>query len=179
MNEITHLMLLVGIILLFFLTRITYSAKERKKKYYIGKAEKVIKRLESFQGDMREARCLSYLRKINPYVFEELILTAFQTKGFTIERNTSYSHDGGIDGKLFQENKTILIQAKRYSSYIQAKHIKDFEQLIAGSGVHKGYFIHTGKTSKEMLNRYRNGKIQIISGHLLIELILTSQKEKV
>lgn len=55
MNEITHLMLLVGIILLFFLTRRTYSAKERKKKYYIGKAEKVIKRLESFQGDMREA----------------------------------------------------------------------------------------------------------------------------
>lgn len=177
MNCTNLLILFLGISFFFLLIRKSPSIKARRKRKNIDKAYQVIHTLRSFEGEGREARCLSYLRKINPYVFEELLLTAFQNRGFSIERNKRYSHDGGIDGKIFLNDKPILIQAKRYKSYVQAKHIRDFEQIVLSSGIGTGYFIHTGKTSKEVLSRYRNSQIKIISGKQLIKLILNFKNE--
>jgi len=57
---------------------------------------------------------IAYLRKIDPYVFEELLLEALLSKGFKITRNKRYSGDGGIDWQsllqgaaLFHSGKTI------------------------------------------------------------------------
>ncbi|MEX6059375.1 restriction endonuclease [Enterobacter hormaechei] len=41
---------------------------------------------------------INYLRKIDPFVFEELLLEGFEAHGFRTIRNKRYTGDGGIDG---------------------------------------------------------------------------------
>lgn len=148
------------------------SIKVLRHKRYVGKGEKVIFKLKSFSGDYKEQRILTYLRKINPYVFEELVLTALENKNYVIRRNNSYSGDGGIDGVVLLDNKTILIQAKRYQGHVKTLHIDNFADLIKRKGASGGYFIHTGKTAAKSYLNYKGTDIQIISGQKLIDLIL-------
>lgn len=112
---------------------------------------------------------INYLRKIDPFVFEELILSAIQLKGFKIKRNKKYTGDGGIDGVFYDNNnQLILLQAKRYKGHIQKQHLEDFLTLVHQKKARKGLFIHTGKTSLKSLENYKHSKIQIVSGNKLL-----------
>ena len=59
-------------------------------------------------------RQIHYLRQVNPFLFEEMILTALKRHGFKIKRNRRYTGDGGIDGQAWWNGQHYLIQAKRY-----------------------------------------------------------------
>ncbi len=98
-----------------------------------------------------------------------MLLSAFKNKGFKIKRNKRYTNDGGIDGIIFNsKGDKILIQAKRYKSYINPKHVKEFESLVERQKCF-GFFIHTGKTGTKSYSF--NKSIKIISGSKLLELI--------
>ena len=162
---------LLATILLFF----SFAGKKERKRQRknIKTADKIIKQLSSFSGENKEARILGYLRKIDPFVFEELLLTSFEKQGYFIERNDRYTGDGGIDGRVYLNGKLFLIQAKRYKSYVNTKHLSDFLQLVnLTEQAEGGYFIHTGKTGKEAYQFYKNSRIEIISGNKLINLII-------
>lgn len=113
---------------------------------------------------------IAYLRKIDPYVFEELLLTAIEQKQHVVVRNVKYSHDGGIDGEFLLNDKKVLIQAKRYRSYIKTAHVLEFKSKCEVLGV-KGLFIHTGKT-RSSAKLISGDSIEIISGAKLISLLL-------
>lgn len=152
---------------------ILFTGRTRKRQQRnVHTAEQVLKKLNGFIGESLDARILGYLRKIDPFVFEELLLTSFQRKGFTIQRNQRYTGDGGIDGRVYFKGKLFLIQAKRYKSYVNTRHLADFSSLIVKNSAEGGYFIHTGKTGKETYQFYKNSKIEIISGKKLIKLII-------
>lgn len=130
-------------------------------------AKKVYKKLQK----MDKAQIFVYLRKIDPFVFEELLLYSFQKKGFKVYRNKRYTGDGGIDGKVKIDGKIRLIQAKRYSGYINMEHVKEFITLC--NSEHKGgFFIHCGKTGSETkMIALNDNIIEIISGNKLMTLI--------
>lgn len=116
-------------------------------------------------------RMIVYLRKINPYVFEELVLTAFARKGFRVTRNRRYSGDGGIDGRLTVDGKRVLVQCKRYLSHICAEHVADFARICEREGC-TGVFVHTGRTgrkSREVAAQWRT--VTFISGDTLADLM--------
>ena len=97
------------------------------------------------------ARVLGYLRKVDPYLFEEALLTAFENANIHAHRNPSYSGDGGLDGALTFRGRRVLIQAKRYRSHIIAAHVLDFAACCLRHGSQAkpcrgGLFIHTGRT---------------------------------
>ena len=118
----------------------------------------------------------SYLRKIDPFVFEELILHTFKMKGFKIKRNKKYTGDGGIDGKVVIDNQLYLIQAKRYSNFINPRHIENFASLCKSYNT-KGFFIHTGKTGPESRNITKQFKnIEIISGSKLFDFFIENKE---
>lgn len=150
-----------------------------KKKSYskhdknIAKAKKILQKLRCFKGDFKSKSQFTYLQKINPYVFEELLLTCFEERGFCIERSKSYSGDGGLDGKVWIDDVLIYLQAKCYGKgkHIKAKHVAEFRQLIISNNV-KGLFIHTGKTGLKAYNNAYNESIDIISGNKLLKLIM-------
>ncbi|HIP33646.1 MAG TPA: restriction endonuclease [Crocinitomix sp.] len=150
-------------IVLFFLSK----KKNKRHIYNINLSKKLLIKINSFSNSGQK---INYLRKINPFVFEELLLSAFEKKGYQIKRNKKYTGDGGVDGIVFKEKQKYLIQAKRYSSYINLSDLKKFEQLIIKKQC-KGFFIHTGKTGNKTYTNFNSKIISIISGNKLIDLL--------
>lgn len=125
--------------------RRTVSGRVRRHRRYRKTAQRVLERLPQLPSD--GAR-LSYLRKINPYVFEELLLLALEKQGLEVIRNRSYSGDGGLDGQVFINGERWLIQAKRYSRSISPQHIQAFGKLLAREGCGGFLFIPVGRGVK-------------------------------
>ncbi|HFW3714464.1 TPA: restriction endonuclease [Salmonella enterica subsp. enterica serovar 6,7:y:-] len=150
----------------------TASARIRRHRRYRKTAERVRERLPQLATD--GAR-LSYLRKINPYVFEDLLLLSFERQGLKVMKNPSYSGDGGLDGQVFIDGKRWLIQAKRYSRSISPQHVREFGELLTREDC-CGFFIHTGRTGNKSYTCLQNLRmVQLISGERLLNLLAGRQ----
>ena len=151
--------------------------RKGKHKSMIKQSKKLLRQLNNQQFRDNPARFFGYVRKVNPFVFEELLLTTFAKRGFKIKRNKAYTGDGGIDGKVRINNQWWLIQAKRYQSHINPKHVEDYKSVIGHNNYAGGLFIHTGKTGgKSYGNMTVNGgqNIVLVSGHNLHTFISKS-----
>lgn len=138
-------------------------ARRRKK------ARRISQKIQSFKED---GAIIAYLRKIDPFVFEELLLDAFEAAGVTVIRNKRYTGDGGIDGQIYYEGRRIPIQAKRYKQHINKAHMEAFTEVTARRKAPFGIFIHTGITGKGS-SEVAHGSIPIliISGDRLVRLV--------
>ncbi|MDL4914904.1 MAG: restriction endonuclease [Enterobacterales bacterium endosymbiont of Blomia tropicalis] len=144
------------------------TSSQRCHRRYRATAERVLQRLPQLAGD---AQRLVYLRRINPYAFEELLLLALERQGHPVQRNASYSGDGGLDGQVFIDGHRWLIQAKRYGKTITPAHIRNFGTLLLRERC-GGFFIHTGRTgnlSRLLLHAYP--QVRLISGQRLLNLL--------
>lgn len=138
----------------------------KKKRWRVKSSYRALKQLNKMESP---AQKFSYLRKVDPFVFEEMILSSLKKAGVKIKRNKKYTGDGGVDGKLYIDGRLILIQAKRYANHIEPKHVREFSELCHR---HKsfGLFVHTGKTgAKSLGSAGRN--VVIISGHKLLSML--------
>lgn len=144
------------------------SVRHRRHKLKQQSARRVLERIKTLPGFPQK---ISYLRKIDPFVFEELLLHAFADAGFKITRNAKYTGDGGIDGRFCVDGRNFLIQAKRYSSWVSTAHIQQLDMLAKREGS-LAVFCHTGKTRKQTLDAFKAHKrVMIISGEALISLV--------
>ena len=134
----------------------------------VEKSKRIISKIITFQHDGQR---FSYLRKINHFVFEEVILTAFENMGHLPIRNSRYTRDGGIDGQVFIKGKKYLIQAKRYSKYIDNKDVAKFVELCRSAKL-KGLFVHTGKTGWSSHKKAFMSNVDIVSGSRMISLVV-------
>ena len=172
-NEI--LLIIVGCLFLCYSIYLKYFKEKYSHTWRKKSANKVLEKIKHFDSP----QVFAYLRKVEPFIVEELILSALdQREEIKIQRNKRYTGDNGIDGKFVLKNKEVnikfIVQVKRYSSYINPKHLKEFEEQIIKEKAYKGLFIHTGKTSKNLLEVSKNNdKLEIISGERLINLIRT------
>lgn len=144
------------------------TVSQRRHRRYQKQATRALLRLPQLRD---EAARTVWLRKMNPYVFEEMLLTALSRQGLRIQRNARYSGDGGADGKVWINGRCWLIQAKRYSATISAAHVSAFGLLTEREGC-PGLFVHTGRTgevSREAFRRYDD--IILISGQRLLWLL--------
>ncbi|WP_019025499.1 MULTISPECIES: restriction endonuclease [unclassified Thioalkalivibrio] len=149
----SHPWLLAAALTSFFAIALGWAFLPRARssqRYRIKQSRKILERLPHLAGEVgshsHRARVLSYLRKIDPFTFEEMLLEAFKRAGFPIKRNKRYTGDGGIDGRVRIDGVWCFIQAKRYSSYVSAQHVRDFQALCDRMRT-PGLFIHTGRTS--------------------------------
>lgn len=147
-----------------------------KHKKNIKIAKKIYNRINEIKNT-NKGWIFTYLRKIDPFVFEELILHSFRQKGYKIKRNKKYTGDGGIDGKVIINKQTYFIQAKRYTDFINPRHVENFAALCQKHKV-KGYFIHTGKTGQKSFDIKKEHKsIEIISGNKLYDFFINKKEE--
>ena len=159
---------LFGALLLFFKYE-KASHRWRKKS-----ASKTLQKVRQFEND---GQVISYLRKLDPFVFEELLLLAIsENLNCTVIHNRKYTGDGGVDGKfiLHQGNskKLYLIQAKRYSSHINHNDILKLSKEVENQKAFRGLFIHTGKSGKQSWkNSFNVSNVEIVSGEKLVELV--------
>jgi len=163
---------ILSITLLFvIIAAISYFLFRKKRhQWYIRRAKQIYHRINASESSYSPAQLMTYLRHINPYVFEELLLYAFQCKGYKTIHNHRYSGDGGIDGQVVIDGKRIPIQAKRYSSYIRHEHVAAFARIITLRRKPYGLFIHTGRTGKKGYEP-SSEIVRIISGEQLLNLL--------
>lgn len=150
------------------------SGRKRRHRRNIQNGIKVIEKIKTFQIPAAQ---ISYLRKIDCFVFEEIILTSLNKLGYKIQRNKRYTGDGGIDGYVKIHGMPTYIQAKRYHHYIRKTDLEEFAHLCR-SHDKCGLFVHTGKTGKktwEILEKKPH--IDIISGSRLLDLVLHKKFE--
>lgn len=146
------------------------AIKWGKKRHLLSKIEasQHLRRLKKID---HPAKQIAYIRKVNPFVFEEMILTAIKKRGHKIIRNKRYTGDGGIDGQAIIHNKHYLIQAKRYKGHINPKHVIAFAAICKRQNK-RGLFVHTGKTGAKSLQVAKNTKMEMISGNRLLNLLM-------
>lgn len=126
--------------------------------------------LQKINSIEHAAQRFSYLRKVDPFTFEEMILTALDREGHPIKRNKRYTGDGGIDGRVEINGDKFLVQAKRYKSHINPKDVSAFVSLCEQ---HKrsGLFVHTGKTGPASKAAMASSVVQLVSGDKLLFLL--------
>lgn len=159
----------VGIFHILIILFLYFIYKKSRKKWRVRASYRYLKKIRSISGDNKFARTISYLRKIDPFIFEEMILSVIQEQKFKIYRNKKYTGDGGIDGRFKVGRKIYYIQAKRYQSHIAKKHVEEFNYIVARDKV-KGVFIHTGKTGKGSKN-IASKNVSFISGEKLVNFL--------
>ncbi|MGI9296069.1 MAG: restriction endonuclease [Pseudomonadales bacterium] len=161
----------VVIILLALLVQVFRRAWSRRIPWRIRSARRALKTLRAIRGDYANQQRFAYLRKLDPFVFEELVLLCFSERGLRVKRSP-YTRDGGIDGTVWlNDQRPVLVQSKRYARHIQAHHVREFAQLLARRH-QAGVFVHTGRTGKASWQASRQAELQMISGPRLQRLIL-------
>lgn len=158
---------LAGLVLLYWPGRRRRSSRHDRRQ---AQARRVLEKLTEIPHFGQK---FSYLRKIDPFTFEELLLEAFERRGYEVIRNARYTGDGGIDGRVIINDEVWFIQAKRYTDHIAIGHVRDFQQLLDASQC-RGFFCHTGKTREGTRSHIRSdGRVVLISGQRLLDLITT------
>lgn len=156
--------ILIGL-LVILLVGIVFLPKPRSRhKKNIDKSQLILKKLRSFEHD---GAVINYLRKIDPFVFEEVLLTAFSDLKINIIRNMKYTGDGGIDGRIVFNGKIVLLQAKRYAGPVKTSDINELSDKCLEANT-RGLFIHTGTTPKKSAPP---ANVTVVSGSKLVQLI--------
>lgn len=120
--------------------------------------------------------------KNSPSFFERLVVDLLLKMGYGYDNDSGFvtgqSHDGGIDGIIFQDKlglDRIYIQAKRYA--LDNKVGRATLQAFIGAmeDVQKGVFITTSQFTNEAIsyaNKQQQKQIKLIDGTLLSELLI-------
>lgn len=154
------------IMLILAIPAYIYGRGLRRHAVKLKQAKKVFKKIQEIKSF---PQTIAYLRKIDPYVYEELILHALKQTGYRVKRNKRYSGDGGIDGKVWVNGKLHYVQAKRYSKYINKAHVQEFNHITKRDKV-GGLFIHSGITGKGSKSEV-SSNVQMISGEKMVNLV--------
>ena len=118
-----------------------------------------------------DAVVIAYLRKVDPLVLEELVLTVLEERGVFVLGGQSYSGDGGIDGQfLWPGRGWHAIQVKRYSSAIRPEHVSAFASVVRRQ-FRGGVFVHTGRTGPMSELMIRDSGIHLLSGSTLAQSV--------
>lgn len=180
LNDLKPLFLLIeklppeGWAFIFLFGFVLFAIQWGKKRHLLCQLEAMqqLKRLKRINSPEKQ---LTLLRGVNPFVFEEMILTAIKKSGFQIKRNKRYTADGGIDGQATIKGVEYLIQAKRYKNYINPAHVQEFGFICKKQGK-RGLFIHTGKTGAKSSKISKSHNLEMISGNRLLNMLTNSQK---
>lgn len=159
--------LLLGALLLLFIFTSNYKPRHVFNRWV---AKKHLARLKRIP---HAAQQFGFIRTVNPYIFEEMVLTSFQRAGCKVKRSTRYSGDGGKDGEVKVAGRWHYVQSKRYQSHIKVQHVAAFRALCEKRKV-RGVFVHCGRTSKGSWSALGN-EVTMISGHKLMRLLVEHQ----
>jgi restriction system protein len=148
-----------------------------KHQHNVQRAGQILELLRSQTSAMDSEQALKIvigsLRRIDPFVFEELLLHCFKDAGYQVVRNQRYTGDDGVDGRIYRDGKLYLLQAKRYAGLIDAAHLREFENTVRRYSAAGGFFVHTGRTgdTAKAVSR-QQGQVMLLSGMGLVDFVL-------
>jgi len=129
-------------------TLIRFIFRKKGERWRVRYSRKWLKNFRKNASKYSRGQQLEYIQKIEHFVFEEILLSCFEERGYRIQR-TRYTNDGGVDGTTFLNGNRVIIQAKRYSVPIGKQDVRKFIKLVNhGFRRKRGLFIHTSTASK-------------------------------
>lgn len=121
----------------------------------------LVRRLAALQ---HEGAVINYLRKVDPFVVEEVVLTLLEERGIFVLRNRAYTGDGGVDGAFWWPGRGWhAVQCKRYSSAVKPAHAREFCDLVKRR-YRGGVFVHTGRTGDTSQEALAAPSLFVLSG---------------
>ena len=123
-----------------------------------------------------KSELLDYLKGIDPYDFEKVILILLKKMGYGEMVETKKSGDGGIDGVMNEDKlglERIYIQAKRYTAgNVQETDIRNFIGAMSGD-TSKGVFVTTSAFAQKAIAKADSAhhRIILIDGDKLADLM--------
>ena len=142
----------------------------RRHRCNIRQSIRILSKIRTFEHD---GQVVAYLKTIDPYVFEEMVVQLFKEAGFLIWLTPSYSGDGGVDGKAYHSTSGwCLIQSKRYGRAIRTQHIYDFIGVV---GRKRGCFVHSGTSTSAIRAHLQGSRVRMLSGSLFVACIRNPQ----
>lgn len=111
------------------------------------------------------AQRFAFIRKVDHFLWEEILMTCFEERGYRIAR-TKMTRDGGVDGYVTIDGELVAVQAKRYKGNISKAHVLALAELVERTpSISRGVFIHTGRTSMPIRSYFNaSDKIDVIGG---------------
>lgn len=168
-SNLIHIALMIAGLIVIAIS--TLARGRVKKRRHLRMQATASRQLDTINGLPEFRQRFAYLRKINHFVFEEMLLEALERAGHKVYRNSRYTGDGGIDGRVKINNAFYIIQAKRYSSHIDKQDVITLAALASRMNCN-GLFCHTGKTRDSVKAIVTaNNHIEIISGQRLLDLL--------
>lgn len=122
------------------------------------------------------------IKSTDPKMFEHLVVELLVAMGYgdkDTAQVTQYSHDGGIDGIIYEDKlglDKIYIQAKHWKNSVGSQEVQQFSGALAGKKASKGIFITTSTFTKGAISfaeTVSNQKIILIDGVKLSQLMFT------
>lgn len=168
-----------------------YAAFNVTHKPYSGKlvaiGEEILtpaEQLEKAYNEYRDNVAAELLDKVkeakDPKMFEHLVVELLVAMGYgdkDTAQVTQYSHDGGIDGIIYEDKlglDKIYIQAKHWKNSVGSQEVQQFSGALAGKKASKGIFITTSTFTKGAISfaeTVSNQKIILIDGIKLSQLM--------
>lgn len=140
--------------------------------------------LEKAYNEYRDNVAAELLDKVkeskDPKMFEHLVVELLVAMGYgdkDTAQVTQYSHDGGIDGIIYEDKlglDKIYIQAKHWKNSVGSQEVQQFSGALAGKKASKGIFITTSTFTKGAISfaeTVSNQKIILIDGVKLSQLM--------
>lgn len=142
--------------------------------------------LEKAYNEYRDNVAAELLDKVKeakePKMFEHLVVELLVAMGYgdkDTAQVTQYSHDGGIDGIIYEDKlglDKIYIQAKHWKNSVGSQELQQFSGALAGKKASKGIFITTSNFTKGAISfaeTVSNQKIILIDGVKLSQLMFS------
>lgn len=134
----------------------------------VAASRRLLTLLATFQ---HEGAVINYLRKIDPFVMEELVLSLLESQGLFVLRSRAYTGDGGVDGAFYWPGRGWhAVQVKRYSGAINPAHARAFRDH-ARKHYRGGVLVHTGRTGDQSQEAMAPAGLFLLSGSTLTRSI--------
>lgn len=141
----------------------------------VHRSRRVISALSKFDGEHLEPRALAYLRKVDPLVFEDVVLSMLEADGCFVLRNRRYTGDGGLDGRFWWPGGgRWAVQCKRYTGHVDPRDVEQFARLVRDSFA-GGIFVHTGRTGNMSYRLISGSNVLLLSGFDLVHAMTGRQ----
>ncbi len=140
--------------------------------------DEMLERAQKIYLNNLKNEMLTRLKQVEPIKFEKIVLILMEKMNYGVGSMTKISHDGGIDGIVYEDElglEKIYLQAKRYTeNKVTEKDMIHFIGALSRSKVNKGVFITTSNYFDSAIKAAHDARenIKLINGEKLVELMI-------
>lgn len=123
-----------------------------------------------FDVPNEELALRAYLLQMDPYEFEQHVMSFFQKKGM-LSWVTTKSNDAGVDGFAKHSEGLIVVQCKRFAEHnlVGRPVIQQFKGVIEENSAYEGYIVTTSSFTKEAVESAgKNERLKLIDMNILV-----------